>query len=178
MNYILVLLFALLLLVSGCANSANHRVVPVSMAGDETLDCEGIGHEKLRLNTIIDGVEQDKKDVTGADFVDGMLYFPFNIIAKQSNYSNAIKAAEERKEYLTQLSHLKNCGKKEHQSIAQTEQPAQPVAQTEQPAQPNHSLNELNNISQKMKTLKNLHDSELITDQEYQQKKQEILASF
>ena len=47
--------------------------------------------------------------MTGADVVDGLLWFPFNVIAKQSNYSNAVKAAEKRLAHLQALAKERRC---------------------------------------------------------------------
>lgn len=87
----------------GCANSASHEVVTKTRASDVYLSCASIKSEKRRLLGIIDGVQQDKKDMTGADVVDGILWFPFNVIAKQANYAAAVSAARKRYDYLTSM---------------------------------------------------------------------------
>ncbi len=102
-------IISLCFLISGCANSANHEVVTTTKGSDAYLTCKEIRIEKKRIETIVDGVNQDKEDMTGADVVDGLLWFPFNVIAKQSNYSNAIKAAEKRKEHLIVLEKENKC---------------------------------------------------------------------
>ena len=105
----IVKILTLAALTTACANSASHEVVMVNRSSDATMTCSEIKIEKSRLNTIIDGVEQDKKDMTGADVVDGLLWFPFNVIAKQSNYSNAVKAANQRLDYLKSIEREKGC---------------------------------------------------------------------
>ncbi|HEY1096634.1 MAG TPA: hypothetical protein VGF14_05285 [Alphaproteobacteria bacterium] len=109
MKYPLIIVSALLL--SACANSASHDVLQVSKSADEYLDCPGIKMEKVKAQSVIDGVNQDKEDMTGADVVDGLLWFPFNVMAKQSNYTNATKAANERLDYLTVIEKEKKCKK-------------------------------------------------------------------
>jgi hypothetical protein len=94
---------------AGCANSASHEVVRATGANDALLDCAGIDAELRHVHSIIDGVEQDKKDMTGADVVDGILWFPFNVIAKQANYASASKAAHARIDTLTALRGQKGC---------------------------------------------------------------------
>ena len=95
--------------ILGCANSASHKVVKTEQVGDEELSCSQLRTEKRKVEVIIRGVEQDKADMTGADVVDGLLWFPFNVIAKQSNYSSATKAAEDRIEYLNSLEIERGC---------------------------------------------------------------------
>ncbi|AKH20418.1 hypothetical protein AAY24_08705 [Sedimenticola thiotaurini] len=93
----------------GCANSASHQVMKKEKAGDEYLTCREIDREIRKARIVIRGVEQDKEDMTGDDVIDGLLWFPFNVIAKQSNYSSAIKAAEGRIEHLTLLEVQQGC---------------------------------------------------------------------
>ena len=93
----------------GCASSASHEVVKSTGSNDELLSCADIDREIQRVNSIIAGVETDKKDMTGADVIDGVLWFPFNVIAKQANYSSASKAAHARIETLTALKGRKEC---------------------------------------------------------------------
>lgn len=95
----------------GCAGSATHEVVKSTGSNDEALSCADIDREIQRVNSIIAGVETDKKDMTGADVIDGVLWFPFNVIAKQANYSSASKAAHARVETLTALKGRKECDK-------------------------------------------------------------------
>lgn len=97
--------------VAACANSASHDVVQVNRSSDVYLTCSDIRLEKMRAMDVIDGVSRDKKDMSGADLVDGLLWFPFNVIAKQSNYSSAVKAAQSRIDHLTVIEHEKKCRK-------------------------------------------------------------------
>lgn len=93
----------------GCANSASHKVVKTEKIGDTALSCSELRTEKRKAQIIINGIEQDKADMTGADLVDGLLWFPFNVIAKQANYSSATDAAEDRISYLTSLEIEQGC---------------------------------------------------------------------
>ena len=74
-----------------------------SHISDTVLSCGQLRTEKRKVQVIINGVEQDQSDMTGADFVDGLLWFRFNVIAKQSNYSSAVNAAKGRIAHLTSL---------------------------------------------------------------------------
>ena len=100
---------SLAVVLFGCANSASHKVIKTEQVGDTELSCSDIRTEKRKAQIIINGVEQDKADMTGADVVDGLLWFPFNVIAKQSNYSSATQAAEDRISYLTSLEIERGC---------------------------------------------------------------------
>lgn len=80
----------------GCAGSANHEVISPYRAGDETLTCVQLDAEITRTQAIIDGVSQDNADLGGADVIDGLLFFPFNPIAKSGNYKAAVDAAGKR----------------------------------------------------------------------------------
>ena len=52
--------------------------------------------------------------------MDGILYFPFNLIAKNSNYSNALTAANQRIISLNKLKKEKNCKEDGAQDAAST----------------------------------------------------------
>lgn len=97
------------LLLAGCAGSANHQVVKTNQVADQNLTCQQADNEIARCQAIINGVNDDKSDVSGADVMDGILWFPFNLIAKNANYSNALKAADERIISLQKLKQEKNC---------------------------------------------------------------------
>ena len=96
-------------IVSGCAGSATHEIVSAHQAADESLTCGQITAEITKAQVVIDGVNKDKDDLTGADVVDGLLWFPFNLIAKEGNYTDAIEAADGRIERLSDLRKEKNC---------------------------------------------------------------------
>ncbi len=98
-----------IIFLNGCAGSANHRVLSSHESGDDALSCTQIEDEILVAQAIIDEVNQDKEDVSGAYVVDGLLYFPFNIIAKSNNYNKAIEAADNRIENLQTLKKEKHC---------------------------------------------------------------------
>ena len=98
-----------ILLLTGCANSASHEVITQTKLSDNGLSCSQIRMEIKKAESIIDSVNQDKADMTGADVVDGLLWFPFNMIAKQANYSDAVKAANARIDYLNSLAQENKC---------------------------------------------------------------------
>jgi hypothetical protein len=102
-------LFSIILLIYGCAGSAQHKVVSANQSGDRDMTCKQLDAEIVKAQVIIDGVNQDKNDVSGADWVDGILWFPFNLIAKQQNYKNALQAADRRIENLERIKEKKNC---------------------------------------------------------------------
>jgi len=106
-NIICLLLISII--VSACAGSAQHQVVSANRAGDANLDCRELDAEIVRAQVIIDGVSQDKQGISGADWVDGLLWFPFNLIAKNQNYKNATQAADRRIGVLQGYKSKKNC---------------------------------------------------------------------
>jgi len=63
----------------------------------------------MKAQIVIDGVNKDKEDFSGADIIDGLLWFPFNLIAKDSNYTEALAAGDKRISRLTELRKEKNC---------------------------------------------------------------------
>jgi len=103
------LIFVSSVILTACAGSATHKVVSSHDANDETLACKQIDAEIVRAQVIVDGVNKDKEDINGADWVDGILWFPFNLIAKNSNYKDALNAADKRMERLSELKREKNC---------------------------------------------------------------------
>lgn len=104
-----VVAFSFCTFLFGCAGSATHKVVSAHDANDDALSCKQIDAEMVRAQVIIDGVNADKADLNGADWVDGILWFPFNLIAKNSNYKDALEAADKRIERLSGLKKEKNC---------------------------------------------------------------------
>lgn len=105
---LLVIACASILLVA-CAGSATHEVVATHQANDETLTCGQIDAEIVNTQAIIDGVNQDKEDISGSDLIDGLLWFPFNLIAKSNNYESAMEAADGRIQTLQELRKEKQC---------------------------------------------------------------------
>ena len=97
------------LIFFGCAGSASHDVVTANKAGDNEMNCQAIDSEIVKTQVIIDGVNKDKEDVSGADIVDGILWFPFNLIAKHHNYKDALEAADRRLEKLHELKRANGC---------------------------------------------------------------------
>ena len=102
-------LFIVVLVLSACAGSATHKVVSAYQSGDKNLSCEEITAEMVRAQVIIDGVTDDKSGISGADVVDGLLFFPFNMIAKSRNYKQAMDSADRRIERLEELRKEKGC---------------------------------------------------------------------
>ena len=66
-----------LLVLFSCAGSATHDVVSAYQSKDRSLTCLEIDKEIVRAQVIIDGVNEDKSGISGADIMDGLLYFPF-----------------------------------------------------------------------------------------------------
>ena len=95
--------------LGGCAGSASHKVVTAHQAGDEMLSCAEIDAEIIKVQLIVDAVNQDKEDLTGPDVIDGILWFPFNLIAKSQNYSSALEAADKRIERLQVSRRERDC---------------------------------------------------------------------
>ena len=103
------LILVLAIGLTGCAGSANHNVLATHEAKDNSLDCEGLKHEMWKAQSVIDAVNKDREDISGADILDGVLYFPFNLIAKSSNYEKALEAAGARIERLESLQEERDC---------------------------------------------------------------------
>ncbi len=142
MKIALTLIFSATFLI-GCAGSASHKVVQTDPVADQGLTCEQANNEIARCQAIINGVNDDKSDTSGADVMDGILYFPFNLIAKSSNYSNALTAANQRIISLKQLKKEKSCkedGTQEASSSA---------------------------LTQKLTEIDKLYKDKLITEEEY-----------
>lgn len=96
-------------LLVGCADSASHDVLSTYAANDDTLSCQQINAEITKAQLVIDSVNKDKEDLTAADITDGILWFPFNLIAKNGNYNDATKAADGRISHLNELKKNRNC---------------------------------------------------------------------
>ncbi len=137
--------------LTGCAGSANHEVVSAYNATDASMNCSQITAEQVRVQAIINAVNQDKDDVTGADMLDGILWFPFNLIAKNNNYKSALKAADQR---LARLDELRKGGNCSDEQLAEAEQ----------------------RMESKLKELKNLRDKDLITQEEYNASRKAVLS--
>ena len=89
--------------LSGCAGSANHPILSAHEAEDDKMSCSTVDAQILKAQAVIDGVNKDKSDVTGADVIDTILWFPFNLIAKSINYKDAVEAADRRIARLQEL---------------------------------------------------------------------------
>ena len=98
-----------LIILFGCAGSATHDVVSAYQSKDSALTCSEIDKEIVLAQVIIDGINEDKSGISGADIMDGLLYFPFNMIAKSQNYKNSLSAADKRIERLENLKIDKDC---------------------------------------------------------------------
>ena len=109
------------LLLINCAGSAQHDVVSAHKAGDTDMTCKELDSEIVRAQVIIDGVEKDKSGMSGADILDGLLWFPFNLIAKSQNYKNSLNSADRRIERVEQLKVDKGCESRSEEIKAKTE---------------------------------------------------------
>ena len=109
------------LLLINCAGSATHDVVSAHKAGDTDMTCKELDSEIVRAQVIIDGVEKDKSGMSGADILDGLLWFPFNLIAKSQNYKNALNSADRRIERIEKLKADKGCESRSEEIKAKTE---------------------------------------------------------
>ena len=109
------------LLLINCAGSATHDVVSAHKAGDTDMTCRELDSEIVRAQVIIDGVEKDKSGMSGADILDGLLWFPFNLIAKSQNYKNSLNSADRRIERVEQLKVDKGCESRSEEIKAKTE---------------------------------------------------------
>ena len=114
-------IYLVCLLLINCAGSATHDVVSAHKAGDSDLTCKELDQEIVRAQVIIDGVEKDKSGMSGADILDGLLWFPFNLIAKSQNYKNSLNSADRRIERVEQLKVDKGCESRSEEIKAKTE---------------------------------------------------------
>lgn len=146
------LIFPAFLLISACAGSASHKVVRTDPVTDQSLSCQQADDEIARAQAIINGVNDDKADMSGADVMDGLLYFPFNLIAKNSNYSNALTAANQRIISLKSLKQEKGCPASDVEQIASSD-----------------------SLSRKIKELNKMYEDKLITENEYKSLKLKLL---
>lgn len=146
-NYLIFSLVAL----TGCAGSANHKVVQTNPATDQALSCQQADAEIARAQAIINEVNDDKADISGADVMDGILYFPFNLIVKNSNYSNALTAANQRIISLKEIKNQKDC----------TDGALHQVAD--------------NTLTSRMSELNKMHSEGLISEEEYKSMKLKLL---
>lgn len=142
------------ILSTACANSASHRVLSVNKATDSYLSCKEIRIEKAQAQSIIYDIERDKSDMSGADVVDGLLWFPFNVIAKQSNYSNATKAAEARLLQLAELEVSNGCRVLASDKATDSK------------------------ITEQLQSLNNLYRAGLLTDAELLSKRESVLGQI
>lgn len=146
----IVSLAACAIFLQGCAGSANHEVVTAYHASDEVMSCEQLTAEQVRVQAIINQVNTDKDDVSGADVVDGILWFPFNLIAKNINYSDALNAANARIARIDGLRRDKNCSQEQYVEAEK-------------------------NLEGRLQELSELYEKELITEAEYKEARQKVL---
>jgi len=149
-----------LFLVAGCAGSATHDVLSSYQANDENLTCRQIDTEMMKAQLIIDGVNKDKDDWTAADITDGLLWFPFNLIAKDSNYTEALEAGDKRIARLTGLQKEKNCSTTASGSGSSVNVVAPQAT---------------GNIGERLRALKEFHRDGLINDEDFQKSKAALL---
>ena len=84
------------------------------------MACVDIEREIAQTQSIIDEVNKDKDDISGADVIDGVLWFPFNLIAKSQNYNDALQAADKRIARLNEMKKEKDCAN-DANAVAQTQ---------------------------------------------------------
>ncbi len=150
-SFSFVVLLMSVVLLGGCAGSANHEVVTAYNASDDSMSCQQLTAEQVRVQAIINAVNQDKDDVTGKDMLDGILWFPFNLIAKNSNYNSAISAANTRLARVDSLRQGKGCS--EEQLVEATK-----------------------SLEVRLQELKTLREKGLITEDEYNQSRKKVLS--
>ena len=141
-----------ILILSGCAGSAAHKVVTANQADDSNLSCQQIDLEMAKAQAIIDEVNKDKDDVSGADVIDGILWFPFNLIAKHQNYNDALEAADRRMAHLNELKAASHCDTSEDEIQEKADA-----------------------LVEQLRALSSMHQDGTITDDEYQAAKQKLL---
>lgn len=141
------------MLLIGCAGSASHKVVLNNHAADQNLSCQEADAEIMRAQTIINGVNDDKSDVSGADVMDGLLWFPFNLIAKSSNYANALNAANQRILLMKQIKADKKCSEQDGLVLAEKQK----------------------DLDKKIRELNLLYKDGMITESEYVEQKKKVL---
>jgi len=143
-------------LTAGCAGSAQHKVVSSNQAGDDSLSCEQLSAEIVKTQVIIDDVNKDKDDISGADVVDGILWFPFNLIAKDSNYKDALEAAGNRIRTLKEARKEKNC------TAASSEA----------------ASSKADGLAAELQKLSAMREKGMLTDEEYSAAKKKLLDKF
>ena len=148
-NKALVLL-ATAAILTGCAGSATHEVLTENMPSDHTMSCKEIDAQLMRAQIVIDGVNEDKADVSGADIMDGIIWFPFNLIAKHSNYSSALEAASKRVEKLNTI-------------------------REEQKCESNQDASTLTSVAEELRSLNKLYKDGVLSEEEYTVAKQKLL---
>jgi len=149
--------FALAAFLGGCAGSAEHKVVSSHEAGDDDLSCKQIQTEIVKTQVIIDDVNKDKEDISGADIMDGILWFPFNLIAKDGNYKDALEAAGARIKALKDLKKEKGCNDSNESKSAVLDSA---------------------NLAKELKKLSEMRKDGLLTDDEYANAKKKLLDKF
>ena len=136
----------------GCAGSADHAIVTSYQVTDTGLSCSQLQTEMVKAQMVIDGVIADKADISGADVMDGILYFPFNLMAKSDNYEKALGAAGERIKRLEELKKEKEC----KTDMAETKRAA-------------------SKMTAELKELNQLHKDGALTADEYKTAKNKVL---
>ena len=142
------------IILGACAGSASHDVLSTHQANDDGLSCQELNSEITKAQMVIDGVNKDKDDLTAADITDGILWFPFNLIAKHGNYKDAVEAADRRIAHLSGLKKERSC----------------PVVAGDE--------NRASDAIEKLTQLKKLHKEGALTDQEFEDAKQKLLSQI
>lgn len=140
-------------ILTGCAGSADHAILTSYQATDTTLNCAGLQTELVKAQMVIDGVNKDQEDISGADVMDGILWFPFNLIAKSDNYEKALSAAGERVERLEKLKKEKGC-----KAVDEAE-----------------TKSAVSKMAEELKALNQLRKDGALTEDEYSEAKRKVL---
>ena len=110
----------------------------------------------MACHAIIDDVNKDKDDISGADVVDGILWFPFNLIGKNDNYKDALEAAGNRIKTLKEVRKEKNC------TTASSEA----------------ASSKADGLAAELQKLSTMREKGMLTDEEYSAAKKKLLDKF
>jgi hypothetical protein len=153
-------------LLGGCATPT---VVQAVKPGDSGLSCAQLQNEYADAERF--RAEADaEKSVTGGNVVRALFFWPA-ILGTAANANEAIAAADTRKVHLANQLNQKNC------SVPNGSQPvvnsASPSAQPT--AIPSSTVAKAENSSQRLRELQSLRADNVITEEEFQKKKQPLL---
>ena len=90
--------------VAGCASPT---VVDERKLGDEQLACEQLEQE-IRLAQRYEEEARDERGVTGTNVAAALFFWP-GLLVTAANTDEAIDAAQDRQEHLTEIHRARNC---------------------------------------------------------------------